>query len=113
MRKWINPVLVVNVILLVTIGRAYLAEQKGEPIPVQQDYETERPEEKSGGENEERPKPSASEMTLQFDNGRLIKIELYLNSDEDVTVYKEDGKIDENRGGHGYKAKKIVLEVIP
>ena len=59
------------------------------------------------------PKPSASEITLQFDNGRLIKIELYLNSDEDVTVYKEDGKIDENRGGHGYKAKKIVLEVIP
>ena len=59
------------------------------------------------------PKPSASEMTLQFDNGRLIKIELYLNSDEDVTDYKENGEIDKNRGGHGYKAKKIVLEVIP
>ena len=114
MRKWINPVLVaVNVILLVTIGRAYLAEKKGEPVPVQQDYETERPEDVSGGENEERPEPSASEMTLQFDNGRLIKIELYLNSDEDVTDYKENGEIDKNRGGHGYKAKKIVLEVIP
>lgn len=80
MRKWINPVLVaVNVILLVTIGRAYLAEKKGESVPVQQDYETERPadtfpeseviedsgvtgdvaEEKSGGENEERPEPES------------------------------------------------------
>jgi len=52
-------------------------------------------------------------MTLQFGNGRLIKIELYLNSDEDMTVYKEDGKIDENRGGHSYKVKKIWLKVIP
>ncbi len=59
------------------------------------------------------PKPSASGMTLQFGNGRLIKIELYLNSDEDMTVYKEDGRIDENRGGHSYRVKKIWLKVMP
>ena len=52
-------------------------------------------------------------MTLQFGNGRLIKIELYLNSDEDMTVYKEDGRIDENRGGHSYRVKKIWLKVMP
>ena len=44
------------------------------------------------------PKPSASGMTLQFGNGRLIKIELYLNSDEYVTVYKEDGTTKEFAG---------------
>ena len=59
------------------------------------------------------PKPSASQMTLHFASGRLIKMDLYLNSDEDLTGFKEDGKIDEDRGGHTYRSKKILLEVIP